>query len=347
MEVLIRTEGRAGRITLNRPEALNALSHPMSLAIEAALDGWRDDPGVALVLIDAEGTRAFCAGGDIATIHAQITAGDLASPRKFWRDEYRMNAKIAEYPKPVVALMQGFVMGGGVGIGCHAGIRIVGKTTRVAMPECAIGLIPDVGGSLLLARAPGRFGAYLGLTGTRMGPGDAIDMGFADLFVPEAEWPDLAADLARSGDPGVIADYMEGGPAGRLRHRQERVDAIFSAATVAEILARLDADGTEQAVEAAAAMRAASPLSLAVTLECQRRLGRTASVREALALEYRFTWRAPEASDLVEGIRALIVDKDRRPRWRHPAAEAVGADEVAALLAPLGADELVFEEKKA
>ena len=169
-DISCRIEGRAGRITFTRPQALNALSHPMALAIEAALDAWRDDPAVALVLIDAEGERAFCAGGDIAQMHAAGVAGDYAGPRAFWRDEYRMNAKIADYPMPVVALMQGFVMGGGVGVGCNASHRVVGATAQVAMPESGIGLVPDVGGSLLLARAPGHAGVYLALTAARMGP---------------------------------------------------------------------------------------------------------------------------------------------------------------------------------
>jgi len=153
-DIHIRTEGRAGRITLTRPKSLNALSYEMCLAIERALDAWRDDDAVALVLIDAEGDKAFCAGGDVQQLYEKGRAGDYTFGRRFWADEYRLNAKIAEYPKPYVALMQGFVMGGGVGISCHGSHRIVCDTTRIAMPECSIGLVPDVGGSLLLARAP-------------------------------------------------------------------------------------------------------------------------------------------------------------------------------------------------
>ncbi|MDP3860189.1 MAG: enoyl-CoA hydratase/isomerase family protein, partial [Phaeovulum sp.] len=192
-DIVTRIEGRAGRITFARPAALNALSHPMALAIEAALDAWRHEPAVALVLIDAEGERAFCAGGDIAAMYHACKAGEFATSRAFWRDEYRMNAKIAEYPKPVVAFMQGFVMGGGVGVGGHARLRIVGETTQMAMPESGIGLIPDVGGSLLLSRAPGRLGEYLGLTGARMRAADAILAGFADIFLPEEGWEEMKA----------------------------------------------------------------------------------------------------------------------------------------------------------
>ena len=180
-DLTIRTAGRAGRITFTRPKALNALTHAMARAIHDALDGWRDDPAVALVIIDAEGDRAFCAGGDIAAVYHAGRAGDHQVGRDFFRDEYRMNAAIADFPKPIVAFMQGFVMGGGVGVGGHASHRIVGDTTRIAMPESGIGLIPDVGGTWLLGRAPGRIGEYLAMTGGRMTAGDAIHAGFADM----------------------------------------------------------------------------------------------------------------------------------------------------------------------
>lgn len=343
MDVILRIEGRAGRITLNRPQALNALSHPMSLAIEAAIDGWARDPAVALIVIDAAGDKAFCAGGDIARIHGQIAAGDLAGPRGFWADEYRMNAKLGAYPKPVVSLMQGFVMGGGVGIGCHVRHRIVGETTRVAMPECAIGLIPDVGGSLLLARAPGASGEYLGLTGSRMGAADAIYAGFADRLVPEADWPALIAALCATGETAAVAEAAQLPGAGPLAATQDRIGRCFGAGTVPGILAALDAEG-DWGATARAAMDRASPLSLAVTLQAIRRARGLKTLREALALEYRFTFRSPEASDLVEGIRALIIDKDKTPHWRHAGPGAVSEAEVAALLAPLGPDELTFEE---
>jgi len=186
-DLLLRIEGHAGRATLNRPAALNALTYDMANALEAALDQWRDDPLVQLVVIDAVGPRAFCAGGDIADLYATGKAGDVAFGQRFWADEYRLNAKLSEYPKPIVTLMQGFTMGGGVGVGCHASHRIVGESAQISMPECGIGLVPDVGGSRLLARAPGRMGAYLGLTTARMGPGCAIRAGFADHFVPEAD----------------------------------------------------------------------------------------------------------------------------------------------------------------
>ena len=183
-DIYVRRDGSAGRITLNRPEALNALTYDMCLAIEKALDEWREEPGVRLAIIEGEGERAFCSGGDIAEMYKAGTAGDYEYGRRFWRDEYRLNAKIAEWPKPVVSFLQGYTMGGGVGVGCHGSHRVVCESSRIAMPECGIGLVPDVGGSLILARAPGRLGEYLATTAARMGPADAIAAGFADMFVP-------------------------------------------------------------------------------------------------------------------------------------------------------------------
>jgi len=198
-EAVIRSVGRAGRITLNRPKALNALTHDMVRAIDAALQGWADADAVEVVVIDAAGERAFCAGGDVADLYAAGRAGDYGEGRRFWRDEYRMNARLAAFPKPVVTLMQGYTMGGGVGVGCHASRRVVGESSRIAMPECGIGMLPDVGGSWLLAHAPGRLGEYLALTAARMGPGDAIHAGFADHYIPESRWRGVIAELEATG----------------------------------------------------------------------------------------------------------------------------------------------------
>lgn len=183
-DIDIRVEGKIGRITLNRPKALNAMTYEMGLAIEAALDDWANAPDVALILIDAVGDKAFCAGGDIQEMYDTASNGDFEYGRNFWADEYRMNAKLANFPKPYIALMQGFTMGGGVGISCHGSHRVVCENSQIAMPECNIGLVPDVGGTLLLARAPGRLGEYLGTTAARMGAGDAIYAGFADYYIP-------------------------------------------------------------------------------------------------------------------------------------------------------------------
>ena len=337
----IRRSGRAGRITLDRGHALNALSYEMCLAIDAALLAWADDDAVALVVIDATGDRAFCAGGDLGEMHAMGSKGDHGYGRRFWADEYRMNARIAEYRKPVVTLMQGVTMGGGVGLGCHASHRVVCETSRIAMPECAVGIVPDVGGSMLLARAPGRAGAYLGLTGARMGPGCAIWAGFADRFVPRADWARLLADLVATGD--VTAIPAHSAPDSALAAQAGWIDRLFARRTGAEISAALQADGSTFAQETLALLSRGSPLAQACALEILARLGPAPGIRDALAQEYRFTHRATERSDFLEGIRAAIIDKDRRPRWRHGSLADVMQAEVEAMLAPLGAAELAFK----
>lgn len=345
-DIEIRKEGRAGRITLARPQALNALTYEMCLAIDEGLRNWAEDPQIALVLIGAQGDRAFCAGGDIADMYATGTRGDYGYGRCFWRDEYRMNARIAEYPKPVVSFLHGFTMGGGVGVGCHGSHRIVGESSQIAMPECGIGLVPDVGGSFILASAPGRLGAYLGMTGARMGPGDAILAGFADHYVPEEDWPALTTELLATGETAAIGARACAAPAGRLAGLQPEIDALFGAATLAEVARDLNSAATPLAQEALAALGRAAPLSAACALEMFRQLHARPDLRTALGLEYRFTWRAMESADFLEGIRAQIIDKDRRPRWRHDGPEAVTMLDVAGMLAPLGADELTFEKEE-
>jgi enoyl-CoA hydratase/carnithine racemase len=342
-DVLIRTEGRAGRITLTRPRALNALTPDMCRAIDAALIAWADDPAVVVVLIDAEGERAFCAGGDIAEVYRTGIAGDYAMPRDFWRDEYRMNARIDEYGKPVVSFLQGFTMGGGVGLGCHGSHRIVGESSRVAMPECAIGLAPDVGGSFILARANGvlpGLGSWIGATGLRLGPGDAIHVGFADAFAPEESWPALKARIVETGRP---PEGLPPPPEPAILADAPGMAAHFAEADPARIIACLETDASDPARTALAALRHNAPLATAAHLELLRRLGPAPSLREALRAEYRYTWRSIEQGDFLEGIRALIIDKDKTPRWRHARIEDVTEDEVAAMLAPLGTEDLAFE----
>ena len=340
-DVSIRIEGRAGRITMTRPKALNALNYDMSLAIDAALIDWAQDDRVALVLIDAEGDKAFCAGGDIAAIYATGIQGDYSLARSFWRDEYRMNARISEYPKPVVSFMQGFIMGGGVGLGCHASHRIVGETTQIAMPECGIGLVPDVGGTYLLARAPGQLGAYLGLTGARMGAGDAIRAGFADRYLPQSVWESAKAALVATGDVAALSGAAV--PEAPLAAHAETIDRAFAPDSVSEIIAHLDRDDSEFAQKTLATLRRNSPLSMACTLELLRRQGRAGTIRHALVQEYRATWRALETGDFLEGIRAAIIDKDKSPRWQHATPEDVTRATLEAMLAPLGAKDLTFD----
>lgn len=329
----IRTAGRAGRITFTRPKALNALTHDMALAIHRALDGWRDDPAVELVIVDAEGERAFCAGGDIAAIYRAALAGDHATGQRFFADEYRMNAAIADYPKPVAAFMGGYVMGGGVGVGGHASHRIVGDTTQIAMPESGIGLIPDVGGTWLLSRAPGQIGEYLALTGARMRAGDAIHAGFADIYLPEDRWPGLIARLEETGDTSLIR-----GEAPAPAPLRDRDLSAFAGADLAAVIDALTEDGDAQTINA---LWGNSPLSMEAGLVMVRAARGDRRIQESLAREYRFTHRATEHGDFLEGVRAQIIDKDRRPQWTADA----GPDHVAAMLAPLGPDELTWEDR--
>lgn len=350
-DVFIRTEGPVGRITLTRPKALNSLNYGMCVAINAALKAWCGDDAVALVLIDAEGPRAFCAGGDIAEMYHRCRAGDYDFGRRFWFDEYRMNARIAEYPKPVISLMQGFIMGGGVGLGGHASHRIVGETAQVSMPECGIGMIPDVGGSYILARASGQLGKYLGTTGARMGPGDAIFAGFADYFVPEADWPALVAAIIAAGSPAPIDRHAQTPPEGVLPEgllpaRLPAINRHFAPDSPVAILNSLDGDDGEFATQTAQILRRASPLSVAVTVAMQGQQQAAPDLRRALIREYRATYRIQELGDFLEGTRAAVIDKDRNPRWQHARHEDVKQAEVAAMLAPLGPNDLTFEEER-
>ncbi|MEQ8307882.1 MAG: enoyl-CoA hydratase/isomerase family protein [Hoeflea sp.] len=330
MSLRVRKNGRIGQITLQRPEALNAVTHEMVQGITEALKAWREDDEVACVLIDAEGTKAFSAGGDLQFMHETASKGDFEAGRTFWRDEYRLNAMIATYPKPYVALCQGFVMGGGVGISLHGSHRVVGETSKIAMPECAIGLVPDVGGTLLLARAPGHMGEYLGVTGQRMTAADAIFAGFADFFVPESRWPDLTRALAEDGDVSAISAMSEMPEEGTLAALRDGVDRHFGLASLDEALASLP--GNDWGAATAKAIRAGSPLSAACTFELVRRARASDDIHSALVQEYRFTSRSASEGDFIEGIRAAIIDKDKSPRWQHGSVAEVGPDVVEAML---------------
>ncbi len=307
----------------------------MALDLLGALNEWRDDPQVDLIIVTAEGEKAFCAGGDVAEVYRAGMAGNHQVGRDFFRDEYRMNATIADYPKPIAAFMQGFVMGGGVGVGGHASHRIVGDTTKIAMPESTIGLIPDVGGTWLLGRAPGRIGEYLGLTSERMGPGDAIQAGLADCYLPEAEWPALIADLEQSGDAARIKGKTP--PPAPLSSRDL---SAFGERHVEDIIAALEKAGDEDTLKS---LRRSSPLSMAAGLVMIRASRGDRHIQESLSREYRFTWRATEFSDFLEGVRAQIIDKDRKPQWSADASEA----NVSRILASLGEHELRWKEETA
>lgn len=316
-DILIRKLGQVGHITLNRPHALNALTQQMCLDIEAALDAWSEDATVALVLIDGTGDRAFSAGGDIAMMYARAKDGDHAFGRQFFRDEYRMNARMAEFPKPVIAFLHGFVMGGGVGVGCHGTHRIVGSSTRIAMPECGIGLVPDVGSTLILARAPGRLGEYLGLTGDRMDAGDALHAGFGSHFISETAWPALKEALIDTGDCTLVDKAAQPAPGSRLAGWAGMIDTCFGGDRLADIYAALEGDASDAAQHALDLMARKAPLSMAAAIMIVHRVRAQPDIRHALEQEYRFSHRASEHGDFLEGIRAAIIDKDRQPKWKH------------------------------
>ncbi|MFF8546785.1 enoyl-CoA hydratase/isomerase family protein [Streptomyces albidoflavus] len=338
--VRFRREGRAGHLVLDRPEALNALTHAMVRAVDAKLAAWEHDPGIATVVLTGAGERGLCAGGDIRAIHDAARAGDVTAATAFWRDEYRLDARIARYPKPYVAVMDGIVMGGGVGLSAHGSVRIVTERSRIAMPETGIGFVPDVGGTYLLALAPGELGTYLALTGTPVGAADALLCGLADHYVPSASLGALVADLAELPVGEALVRHVQPPPPGELAERRDAVDACFSAGTVEEIVRRLKARGTPADTETATTLLANSPTALKVTLAALRRARRLGPLERVLDQEYRVSCATLTSPDLVEGIRARVIDKDRAPRWSPPTLGEVGDADVERFFTPLGEREL-------
>lgn len=339
--ILMRTEGRAAYLVLNRPKALNALSHAMVRSIDEALTTWEKDPAVETVVISGTGERGLCAGGDIRSIYEDARSGGDASA-SFWHDEYRLNARIAHYPKPYVAVMDGIVMGGGVGISAHGSVRIVTERSRIAMPETGIGFIPDVGGTYLLARAPGEAGTHLALTGAPVGARDAQLCELADHFIPAELLPALITDLAKDSVPDVLPRYAREAQTGELESHREWIDHCYAADTVEEIVARLLAHGAPAANEAAATILGKSPTALKVTLAALRRARELSSLERALEQEYRVACAALSSWDLMEGIRAQVIDKDRDPRWSPATLAEVSRHDVARFFEPLGERELSF-----
>jgi enoyl-CoA hydratase len=330
VSVLSSLHGSTGIITLNRPEAINALSPEMIVLLRDQLRAWRSDDAVSAVVIDGAGERGLCAGGDIKVLHAQsdIQAAD------FWAHEYLMNADIAEYPKPYIALMDGITMGGGVGVSAHGSYRIVTDRSRIAMPEVRIGLSPDVGGSYLLAKAPGELGTHFALTGDTMSGADAIACGFADAYLPSSRLPDLRDALTTGGDAVTIVRSMViDPPASAIEAQREWIDRCYSAPTAELILERLDAESSPLAASAAQAIRSACPFAVKVTLEAVRRVRTGMTLRDALEQELRIVAGMYLRDDLREGIRAQVIDKDRRPSWQPATLAEVSDPSVAAVLA--------------
>ncbi|WP_288587841.1 enoyl-CoA hydratase/isomerase family protein [uncultured Methylobacterium sp.] len=332
--VLVERRGAAGFLTLNRPKALNALTLEMVRALRSALDAWAADPAVTRVVIQGAGERAFCAGGDIRRIHEEGSAGHYAQAETFFREEYELNALIQRYPKPYVALIDGIVMGGGVGVSLHGSHRVAAERTAFAMPETGIGFFPDVGATYALPRLPGFVGTYLALTGERIAQGDVVAFGLATHAAPAAAFPAIRDALAE-GRPVEAAIGTHEVPApGPLHAERALVEACFSADTVAEVLARLDAAGSEFAKKAAATIRTRSPTSLRLAL-AQMRRGAALSFPEAMRLEYRILCRILRGHDFYEGVRSVLIDRDSKPDWRPATLEAVTAEDIEAHLAPM------------
>ena len=344
-DVLLRRDGRLAQIILNRPSALNALTHEMIRRMSAVLTDWAADDLVETVLLTGSGDRGLCAGGDIVEIyrggmHPDDRADADAEAASFFADEYHLNAQIHRYPKPDVAVMDGVVLGGGVGVSGHANTRIVTERTRLGMPETAIGFVPDVGGSWLLSRAPGELGTHLALTATQASGSDAIALGLADHFVPSDRLPALARALAGTDAAAAVRSLAETPPPSALLEQRHWIDECYASDDVGEIVAALQRSPVEAARQAAALILTRSPTALAVTLASLRRARRLPSIDEVLDQEYRVTLRFLQRSELQEGIRAQVIDKDRRPRWSPASLGEVTPASVDAFFAPLGEQEL-------
>ncbi|HET9347906.1 MAG TPA: enoyl-CoA hydratase/isomerase family protein [Arthrobacter sp.] len=342
-EVLFERRGRLGVVTLNRPQAVNALTAGMASAMLEQLTLWADDDAVAAVLVRGAGDRGLCAGGDIVAIYRDMLDGGDATA-DFWAEEYRMNALIAGYPKPYVAFMDGLVLGGGVGISAHGSVRIVTERTRMGMPETTIGFVPDVGGTLLLSRSPGESGTHAALTGAHLSGADALFLGLADHFVPSARLAELAEALEGEAAEDAVARFAEEGPASVLAAQQEWIDACYSSDDAGEIVRRLRAVGGE-AADAADTIEAKSPTAVKVALESLRRV-RGLGLEEALAQEYRVGLRFLAGPDFREGIRAQVVDKDRNPHWQPATLAEVSRGDVESYFAPLGDRELMLSKER-
>jgi enoyl-CoA hydratase len=349
-EVIVRREGSAGIIRLNRPRAINAMTLEMSLVIDAALDRFEADPGVALVLLEGAGERGLCAGGDIRGLYESSRAGgDLG--KMFWRQEYIMNARIAKFPKPYVAFMDGLVMGGGVGLSAHGRHRVVTEKTKLAMPEVGLGFFPDVGGTWLLSRSPGEIGTYFGLTGQTMNGPDAIYARFADAVVPSGKLAALREVLVnvRPGTPSseietLIDGFATGETSGPVAAMQPSIDAWFSHDRMEDIVAALKREGSELAQATLKALNDKSPRGMVVTLKLLRLARASSSLEQCLVREYRAALEVFASDDFREGVRAAVIDKDRNPKWSPPRIEDVTPEMTAPYFAEIGADELVFSK---
>ena len=347
-DLIARREGSAGIIRLNRPKAINAVTLEMIRDIEKALDAFETDPDVVVILLEGAGERGLCAGGDIRALWERSKVrGDLG--KILWREEYILNARIAKFPKPYIAFMDGIVMGGGVGLSAHSSHRVVTEKTKLAMPEVGLGFFPDVGGTWLLSRAPGEIGTYFGLTGQTMNGPDAIYAGFADAVVPSDKLPALREVLTKvrpgtsSAEVKTLIDrFATGATAGPVAAMQPQIDGWFARDRMEDIVAALQRDGSELAQATLKILGEKSPRGMVVTLKLLRLARASSSLEECLVREYRAALEVFAGDDFREGVRAAVIDKDRSPKWSPSRIEDVTPEMVAPYFAEIGADELKF-----
>ncbi len=347
-DLIARREGSVGVIRLNRPKAINAVTLEMFRDIDKALDRFEADPDVAVILLEGAGERGLCAGGDIRALWENSKVkGDLG--KILWREEYILNARIAKFPKPYVAFMDGIVMGGGVGLSAHSAHRVVTEKTKLAMPEVGLGFFPDVGGTWLLSHSPGEIGTYFGLTGQTMNGPDAIYARFADAVVPSDKLTTLREALTKvrpgmnSGEIKTLIDgFATGATSGPVAANRAKIDAWFAHDRMEDIIASLQRDGSELALSTLKTLNEKSPRGMVVTLKLLR-LARTASsLEQCLVREYRAALEVFASDDFREGVRAAVIDKDRSPKWSPPRVEDVTPEMVAPYFAEIGTDELKF-----
>jgi len=345
-DVIVRALGSLRRLTLNRPQALNAITLDMVATMTARLRDWAEDPAVGAVLIDGAGERGLCAGGDIRALYDAAKSGDPL-PARFWANEYKLDVLIARYRKPVIAVMDGLVMGGGVGLSAHAAYRVVTERSAIAMPEVGIGYFPDVGVSFLLARAPWELGTYVALTGSRLNEQDAVLCGLANSPVPAWRLDEISAVLADCRDhKGAWAALrtLQASPSrGKLLKARDWIERCFGHETVEEIVEALSSCRADGAADALDAMRKASPTSLKITLRNLREAAAFERVEQCFRQDYRISLACAAGHDFIEGIRAAIVDKDRKPAWRPDRLEDVTPQIVERHFKSVGELELNFE----
>ena len=339
-EVLTRVDSGVGLITLNRPKAINSLNQPMVDALSAILTRWEADDAVRSVVLSGAGDRGLCAGGDVVAVYHSARA-DGAEARRFWRDEYLLDGQVGRFAKPYVSLMDGIVMGGGVGVSAHANTRVVTETSKIAMPEVGIGFIPDVGGAFLLSRAPGALGLHAALTGAPFSGADAIAMGFADHYVPHSELEAFAAAIVSDGIESALAGHAIEAPPSDLAAQRDWIDECFAGDTVEDIVAALRGHDAGPANDAANLIASRSPIAVSVALEAVRRAAKLETLEDVLIQDYRVSSASARSHDLVEGIRAQIIDKDRNPKWSPATLAAVSAADIDAYFAPVD-DDLSF-----